>query len=160
MTKHIVFRIVAGLVLLVAIAGIAFFAYNAGVMHGAALDIKTLTAPAEGQPQTLPFHGHGMAFTHMHAFPFFGFGCFGILLPLFLLFLAFAALRHMLWGPRWGWGHPMHGMHAPWGDKGPWGEGVPPMFAEMHRRAHAQTSNADNPTGDAHRPDVPAGDKE
>jgi hypothetical protein len=125
MSKHIVFRILAGLVLLAAIAGIAFFAYNAGVMHGATVNIQAPTGPTEGQP--LPYYGHGMAFHH--AFPFFGFGCFGILIPLFLLFLAFGAMRHLLWGPRWG--HHMH-MH------GPWGEGVPPMFTEWHRRAHGE----------------------
>ncbi len=128
MTKHIVFRIIAGLVLLAAVAGIAFFAYNAGVLHGAALDIKALTTPAEGQP--LPMYGHGMAFHHR--FPAFGFGCFGILIPLFLVFLFFGAMRHLFWGPRWGWGHHMHG-------HGPWGEGnVPPMFAEWHKRAHGE----------------------
>jgi|GEM_PF-3757504 len=33
MVKHIAFRLVAGLILLVAIAGIAFFAYQAGANH-------------------------------------------------------------------------------------------------------------------------------
>jgi hypothetical protein len=139
MTKHIVFRIVAGLVLLAALAGIAFFAYNAGVMHGAALDVKTITTPAEGQP--FPFYGHGMMFHH--TFPLFGFGCFGILIPIFLLFLAFAAMRHLLWGPRWGggWGHHRHGMHGRWGDN----EGVPPMFAEWHKRAHGEPPTDEAP---------------
>ena len=136
--KHIVFRIVAGLVLLAAITGIAFFAYNAGVIHGAALDLKPLIAQAQSQPPVpMPIYGaQGMMFHHM---PFFGFGCFGILIPLFLLFLAFAAMRHLIWGPGFGWRHRMHmhGMHGHWGEKGPWGEGVPPMFDEWHRRAHA-----------------------
>lgn len=135
MNKHIVFRILAGLVLLAVVAGIAFVAFNTGVVHGAALDIKAVAPQIEGQP--LPVHGHGMVFRHVHSF--FGFGCFGILLPLFLLFLAFAALRHMLWGPSWGgWGH--HHLH----NHGPWSDGVPPMFAEWHRRAHAAP-----PTDDA-----------
>jgi hypothetical protein len=144
MTKHIVFRILAGLVLLAAIAGIAFFAFNAGVVHGTALNVQ---APAAVQPEKVPGaypYGYGMPFHH--PFPFFGFGCFGLLIPLFLLFLAFAAMRHMIWGPRWG--HHMHGMHhGPWGDKGPWDEGVPPMFAEWHRRAH------ETPTDDQTNPD-------
>src|SRR3954471_20974996 len=132
MTKHIVFRILAGLVLLAAIAGIAFFAFNAGVMHGASLNIQAPTAQTEGQP--MPHYGYGMPFHH--PFPFFGFGCFGLLIPLFLLFLAFGAMRRMLWGSHWG--HHMHMHHGPWGDKGHWGEGVPPMFAEWHKRAHGE----------------------
>jgi hypothetical protein len=132
MTKHIVFRILAGLVLLAAIAGIAFFAFNAGVVHGTALNIQAPAAAAQPEkaPGAYPY-GYGMPFHH--PFPFFGFGCFGLLIPLFLLFLAFAAMRHMIWGSRWG--HHMHGMHH-----GPWQEGVPPMFAEWHRRAHGEQS--------------------
>jgi hypothetical protein len=132
MNRNIVFRILAALVLLAAVAGIAFFAFNAGVMHGATVNIQAPAAPDEGQPG-LPYYGHGMAFHH--SIPFFGFGCFGILIPLFLLFLFFGAMRHLLWGPRWG--HHMH-MHGPWGDRGPWSEGVPPMFVEWHKRAHGE----------------------
>ena len=128
MFKNVVFRIVAGLVLLAAIAGIAFFAFNAGMARGAALDIQM---PASGQP--LPYY-YGMSFGYPH--PFFGFGCFAPLIGLFLVFLAFGALRRMVWGPRWGWRHMHHG-RGPWGEKGPDGDFVPPMFAEMHRRMHA-----------------------
>jgi len=123
MAKHIVFRIVAGLVLLAAIAGIAFFAYQAGVAHGVAANIQL---PATGDRS--PFYPH----YGMH--PFMGFGFFGVLFAFFLLCLAFGALRRMIWGPRWGMRHMGHG---PMGHHGPWGEGVHPMFAEMHRRAHA-----------------------
>ena len=63
-----------------------------------------------------------------------GVGCFGILIPLFLFFLAMKAFRFMFWGPRFG--HHMHG-HGPW--RGHMGEnGLPPMFAEWHKRAHAE----------------------
>ncbi|MCX6067551.1 MAG: hypothetical protein NT121_17645 [Chloroflexi bacterium] len=135
MFKHIVFRFVAALVLLAAIAGIAFFAFNAGVTRGAVLNLPT---PAAGQP--VPYYGYGMMYPH---FPFFGIGLFGLLAPLFLLFLAIGAGRRMLHGPRWGWQHMQHG---PCGDKGPGNpDFVPPMFAEMHRRAHA----ADQPAGES-----------
>ncbi len=132
MTKHIVFRIVAGLVLLAAIAGLGFFAYQAGVAHGVAANIQVPAVETAGLPY--PFYGmpYGMPYGHFMGFP--GFGLFALLIPLFLLCLAFSAMRRMIWGPRWGMRHMGHG---PMGH-GPCGEGVHPMFAEMHRRAHEQ----------------------
>jgi len=124
MTRHIVFRFLAGLVLLAAIAVLGFFAYQAGVAHGIGANIQVPSA------DTVPY-GHFMWFP--------GFGFFGLLIPLFLLFLAFGALSRMIWGPRWGMRHMRNGSM---GYHGPWGEGVPPMFDEWHRRAHA------SPTGD------------
>jgi hypothetical protein len=128
MFKHIVFRILMALVLIAAIAGIAGFAFNAGVARGAAMNIQI---PATGG-QPVPFYGYGMPYPHMA--PFFGFGLIGLLAPLFLLFLVFGAARRMMWGHRFGGQHMPHG---PWGDKGPGGESVPAMFAEWHRKAHA-----------------------
>jgi hypothetical protein len=124
MAKHIVFRIIAGLVLLTAIAGIAFFAYQAGTMHSAAANIQ------------LPVEDGLRYFPHFGMFPFFGFGCFIPLFVLFLVCLAFGSMRRMIWGPRWGWRHMHnHTEHSAW-KHGPWGEGVPPFFAEWHKRAH------------------------
>src|SRR6185436_18010962 len=105
MDGKIGFRIVAALVLLAAIAGIGFFAYQAGVAHGSPV---TIQAPAGESVPPNPYYGYGMPYHH----PFgFGFGCFGLLLPLFLLLIALKAVRIMLWGPRWG--HMHH--HGPWG---------------------------------------------
>jgi hypothetical protein len=131
MFRKIVFRIIAGLVLLAAIAGIAFFAYQAGVNHGTAATIQVPTAE------------NGVAFyPHYRIHPFMGFGLFGVLFTFFLLFMAFGAMRRLIWGPRWGWRHMRHG---PMGNDsmkhGPWSEGVPPMFAEWHRRAHASPTD-------------------
>ena len=121
MYRHIVFRIIAGLVLLAAIVGIAFFAYQAGVTHGTAVSVPL---PTSGNVQTYqPYFWH----------PFFGPGIFGLLFAFFLLMLAFNAMRRLIFGPRLGWRHMDRG---PMGH-GSWGEGVPPMFAEWHRRAHA-----------------------
>ncbi len=130
MFKQAVFRIVAGLVLLTAIAGIAFFAYQAGAVHGIAANIQIPATESAGSPYLF----HGMPYGPFMWFPGYGFlGLLGLLTPLFLVFLAFSAMRHMLWGSRWGWRQMGHG---PMGH-GPWNEGVPPMFVEMHRRAHA-----------------------
>jgi hypothetical protein len=128
--NNIGLRIVAALVLLAAIAGIAYFAFQAGVMRGSPI---TIEAPSgETSPAPYPYYGYG------YGMPFhrpwgFGFGFFGFLLLLFLFFAALRAFRFLFWGPRWGWGHH-HGGHGPWGRT--WENGAPPMFEEWHKRAH------------------------
>lgn len=123
-------RIVSALVLIAAIAGLGYVAFNAGVAQGSPV---TINAP-EGQAYPLPYYYHGFGMP----MPFFGFGCFGILITLFLLGLAMKAFRMMMWGPRFG---HMHG-HGPW--RHGWSEqGVPPMFEEWHKRAHGETSSDD-----------------
>jgi hypothetical protein len=131
MNEKIALRIVSGLVLLAVIAAIGFFAFRAGVANGSPV---TIEAP-EGQtvPAPYPFYGYGYGMRHPHPFGF-GLGCFGILIPLFLFFLALKAFRFAFWGPRWGWGHH----HGPWGRH--WENGVPPMFEEWHKRAHGETT--------------------
>jgi hypothetical protein len=122
-------RIVAALVLIAAIAGIAFFAFQAGVARGSPV---TIEAPSgETAPLPYPYYGYGMP---LHR-PFgFGFGFLGFLLLLFLFFAALRAFRFLFWGPRWGWGH--HGGHGAW--RRPWENGVPPMFEDWHKRAHGE----------------------
>ena len=116
-TRQVIYRVIAGLVLLGAIAGIAFFAFNAGVVRGTGLEL-----PAVIQPN------NGIVYMHPHG----GFGCLIPLFVLFLVFIAFGGMRRLIWGPRYGWGrHHCHPKH--WS----WNEGVPPMFDEWHRRAHA-----------------------
>jgi len=137
MNGKIVLRIVAALVLIAAIAGIAFFAFNAGLAQNVAQSVQ-LTA---GESGNVPYSYYGMH--HGHFFPFFGFGCFGLLIPLFLLCVALGALRRLFWGgPHWGFMH----QHGPWG-KGP-DEGVSPMFREWHRRAHEAPAGDEESTGE------------
>ncbi len=127
MDGKIGWRLLAALVLLVAVAGIGYMAFNAGIAQGVATKLPT-TAPAAG---TVPYPYYGMPFG-WHAFPFFGFGCFGPLLALLLLFLAFRALSFVFWGPRWG---HMHHMRHEW--RHAWENGeVPPMVREVHDRLH------------------------
>ena len=127
--NNIALRIVSALVLVAALAGIAFFAYQAGVAQGSPI---TIEAPAgDSAPAPYPYYGYGYGPRFHHPFGF-GLGCFGILIPLFLFFLAMKAFRFLFWGPRWGWGH-----HGPW--RHGWGErGVPPMFDEWHKRSHGE----------------------
>jgi hypothetical protein len=131
MDGKIVFRILAALVLVAAIAGVAFVAFNAGVATHVQL-------PASGNGQVpYPYYGYGF----WHPFPFFGFSCFAPLIGLFLLFLALRAFSFLFWGPRWGrWGHMHHGWRRGVDD----GTGVPPMFRDWHDRAHGQPGQTNN----------------
>ena len=127
--KHIGFRIFFALVLLAAIAGIAYLAFNAGVTHSM---VYPPQAPGgQNGIQAYPVY----ATPYWYPFPFFGFSFFGFLAVLFLFFAAFGAARLMIFGPRFGW-HRMNHRYGRWGDESS-GEGIPPMFIEMHRRMHA-----------------------
>jgi hypothetical protein len=121
-------RLIAVLVLIAAIAGIAYFAFQAGVAQGSPI---TIEAPSgENAPMPYPYYGWGMPYHRPWGF---GFGFFGFLILLFLFFLALRAFRFLFWGPRWGWGHH----RGPWGRH--WENGVPSMFEEWHKRAHGQS---------------------
>jgi hypothetical protein len=103
----LVYELSQALVLLIAIAAIAFFAYQAGVAQGSPI---TIEAPSgETSPAPYPYYGYGMRYHH----PFtWGFGCLIPLFGVFLLVLALKSFRVMMWGPRWGWG----------GHRGHWGK--------------------------------------
>ncbi len=129
---RIFWRVIAVLVILVALAGIGFYAYNAGIANGLA---QKVTAQG-GQPVVpaapYPYYWH----------PFFGFGFLGCLIPLFLLFLIFGAVRALFWHGPMGWRRHYWRHGGPWG----WREGregedkdVPPFFEEWHKRAHGET---------------------
>ena len=135
MNGNIGLRIVAALVLIAAVAGVAFFAFQAGVAQGSPITVQSPSG--ETAPLPYPYYGYGMPFHGPFGFGY-GFGCFGPLLGFFLIFLAF---RFLFWGPRWG----HRGMHGPW--RHGWGEGgVPPMFEEWHKRAHEpKTDTPDEP---------------
>src|SRR5215211_5962331 len=140
MNDKVGLRILSALVLIAAIAGIAFFAFQAGVAQGSPV---TIEAPAGQTAPVAPYpvygYGHAMRFYH----PFgFGFGCFGLLVPLFLFFLVAKAFRMLFWGGRWGYmGHH----HGPW--RRDWGErGVPPPFDEWHKKAHHGTGEGGETT--------------
>jgi len=137
MNRSIWFRIIAGLVLIVALVGIGLFAYNAGIAQGLAQNVQAQAGQAP--TTTLPYYAfpYGPRF-----YGFGGFGLLGCLIPLFFIFLAFAALRGLFWfGPR-RWNHRHHG---PWGmhSESPedWDKGVPPMFEEWHRRSHEKPAS-------------------
>ncbi|HEX5839450.1 MAG TPA: hypothetical protein VFY26_16560 [Anaerolineales bacterium] len=117
-------RILSALVLVAAIAGIAFFAFQTGVARGSPITIEA----AEGQTVPMPYPYYGWGGHYHHPFGF-GFGFFGFLILLFLFFAALRALRFLFWGARWG-------HHGRWG-RG-WENGVPPMFEEWHKKMHGE----------------------
>jgi len=133
MNGKIGLRIFAALVLIAAVASVAFFAFQAGVAQGSPVTIQSPSG--ETAPLPYPYYGYGgMPFHRPFGFGW-GFGCFGPLLAFFFLFVAF---RFLFWGPRWGWRHH-YGGHGPW--RHDWGErGVPPMFDEWHKRAHGEST--------------------
>ena len=126
MDGKIVFRILAVLVMLAAVAGVAFFAFNVGV----ATHVQVPAATGAQVPAPYFYGWWPMS-------PFFGFGCFGPLIALFLLFLAIRAFTFVLFGSRWGhWSERRAWRHG-WMNE----NGLPPMFKEWHDRAHGQPSN-------------------
>ncbi|HSB67633.1 MAG TPA: hypothetical protein VLD65_13750 [Anaerolineales bacterium] len=131
--RHIFFRILAGLLLLAAIAGIAIITYNAGVAHGQVISAQAPAVQSGGASYP----------AYWWPFPFFGFGFLALLAIFFLFSMASAALRFMLWGPRFGW-HRWPHRYGYWGERGERGD-IPPMVSELHRRMHA--AEHEKPTG-------------
>ena len=129
MNGNVGLRIVSALVLIAAVAGIAFFAFQAGVAQGSPVTIEAPAGQTAPVPAPYPYYGWGMPYHHWG----FGFGFLGFLIPLFLFFLVLRAFRFLFWGPRMGWGHHHRG---PWGRS--WENGLPPMFEEWHKRAHGE----------------------
>ncbi len=123
-------RLLFGLLVIVGIAGLSYYAYQMGVAQGAAQG-----APA-GAAAAAPYYWYPHAFFG----PFWG--VLGCLIPLFLLALIFGGLRAMFWR-----GHMMGREHwrEHWRER--WGErGIPPMVEEWHRRMHEQkTDGPDEP---------------
>jgi hypothetical protein len=122
---RIFWRVLIALVLVAAIIGIGAYAYNIGMAQGLAQKVQ---APAGG-PVQMPYLRYG------HPFFGFGFGLFGCLVPLFLIFLVFGSMRALFWHGPMGW-RAMH--HRRWGWHDENGREVPPFFDEWHRRAHAE----------------------
>ena len=121
---RIFWRVLAALVLVAAILGIGVYAYNLGIAQGIAQKVQL---PAAGSVQ-MPW------LQYRHPFFGFGLGLFGCLVPLFLLCLVFGSLRAIFWHGPMGMRH-MHRRDWDWRNEN--GQGVPPFFAEWHRRAHS-----------------------
>ena len=94
------------------------FTYNLGLAQGAAQVAPTVAAPGAAAPPVVyyyPRHWH----VGFGVFPFFG---------LFWVFIFFAFLRRLWWGPRW--------YRRGCGYYGRYGYYDRPDLDEWHRRAH------------------------
>ncbi len=130
MRGSIFFRIVLAIILVGVLVGAGVAVYNLGVAQGLASSGK-LPATAGGAPLVYPYL-YGPLF-----FPFgFGFGIFGLLIPIFFFFLIFGLIRMVFFR---GWGR-YNGRR--WGR---WTDEVPPQVEEWHRRMHEQGQQQEKP---------------
>ena len=104
----------AGLLMLGLLAAVGVYTYNLGMAQGLAQGMAqaSAAAAAPGAVPMVPLWWRPWGFGF---FPFF---------PFFSILFFFLILRGLFWRRRW------HGSH--WQERG-----VPPMFEEWHRRAHA-----------------------
>jgi hypothetical protein len=169
MNQNVGFKLLVGLVVLAVLAGVGSLVYRAGMTQGLLVGTLISSASAKaGDPasplaQAAPYLGGSWspyAGGWHYGPPFMGFGCFGVLIPIILLFLFFGFMRRMFWHGRYGhagpWGHYPGGWQG-WGNPpgqpgqagqpnpaGPTGQPgepgqqawMPPFFEEWHRRAH------------------------
>ena len=121
MGNKTVLWIAIGLLAIATMAGIGYYAYNAGLAHAIAESGRTAASGA-APVVVWPRWGFGFGF-----FPFF---------PIFFFILLWVVLlRGLFWrGRRWGGGCGYE-----------YGSGVPPQFEEWHRRAHGQAGTPSAP---------------
>lgn len=118
MNGRFVARVLVFFVLVVALVGLGIYVYQVGMAQGLAQADKV---PA---PSTVPIptpYGVGPYFYRPWGW---GFGCFGLLIPLLILLVIFSVIRTVLWGG--------HLRRRGWMMEG----NVPPMFDEWHKKAH------------------------
>jgi hypothetical protein len=138
MNRHVIGRILLGVLAVVVLAGVGVAAYSAGLAQGAAVQLG-----AGGLEPGFSPGFRGMPGLWPLGLGFFGFGLLGLAFKVLLFFGLIALIGRLIFWPRWGWG------------RGPWGHGpgagehgpgaVPPMFAEWHRRAHGEAPGSPPP---------------
>ncbi len=142
---------VVGAVILaiVAMVGIGFAAFNAGVDEGVSRELAQ--SGDNGQVVRVVGHGYGFGYGRGFGFPF-GLVLFPLLIIGIVLLVRGAFARGRWGGPRWwgpgGWGPGGPGGPGGYGPPGPWGGG-PAAFDEYHRRLHEQPRT---PAGPGHTP--------
>ncbi len=145
MNRRVVMGILVVLALIVGALAVGGLGYQLGITQNLAAN-----------PQLVGPQGSGGVAPYVYA-PFFfrpwgwgfGFGFLQCLFPLLIFLGIFLLIRALFWGGRgWRRGWYGHGMGPGGEDFGPGGQGVPPMFAEWHKRAHGeQTPGGQQPSG-------------
>ena len=127
----------AAILAVLAVIGIGFAAFNAGVDQG----VSQQLARTGGAQQVVRVVGPGWGYGRGFGFPF---GL--ILFPLFIVGIVLL-LRGAFWRGRWGggprWWGPGYGPYGP-GSGSSWGG--PQAFDEYHRRLHEQPGTPDGPS--------------
>jgi hypothetical protein len=134
MNRRVVLGVLVVLLLIVGAVAVGGYGYSMGVARGLADSGKLVAPPIGG---VAPY-AYGAPYFYPGAFGFgFGFGFLRCLFPLLGFLLIFALIRGLFWRGHGGW-------HRGWGGRGygpggqDSGQGVPPMFAEWHKRAHGE----------------------
>ncbi len=144
-----ILRLIAGLILVLALAAVGVGVYQAGVTQGI---VDAGRIPAGGAVAVPYAYGYGF---HPFGFGFGLFGIFGTILFVLLLVglfrFAFGIGRHRSWRGRGSWYGP--GAWGPgWGGPGgssgdpnaPWADERKRRFEEMHRRLHDELGETPN----------------
>src|SRR5262245_28606835 len=118
MDRKWIWSVLAGVVVLAAIAGIGVYEYRLGLARGMAIAGNAPATPYAGAPMYPPYW-------YGHFFPF------GFVFPLLLLFLVFGLSRRLFW----------------WGGRGP-GYWRRFDLDEWHRKAHESPAGQTGQTGD------------
>jgi hypothetical protein len=132
MNRRVFLSIVVTLLAVAVVAAVGFYAYSWGLAQGA-LQNAQIVVPGGGEGTAPVYPYYAMPY-HFGRWGWGWGGAFGLvqcLVPVLGFFLLLALLRGLFWRPwghRWGWGGPSR-----WDPE----HGLPPMFAEWHRRAHA-----------------------
>jgi hypothetical protein len=130
MNRRVILGILLALVLIAGAVSLGMYAYNLGFDQGLAQSGKLSDLPPGAEMRPYLYYRGPFWFYHP-----FGFGCFG---PLLFIFLIFVLFRGLWWGGRWG--------YDPGWKHGHWDKGVPPAFEVWHRQAHRQEAEQTPPS--------------
>lgn len=117
-------RVLAAIVLVVALGSIGIGIYNAGVSEGVAEAARAAQAAGEADAVVFPPYVGGYG----HGYGVGGFGFFGLLFGILFLLLVFGLARAAF---GWGRGARYRGPGAGWGGRD---ERIAEMHRELHRR--------------------------